>query len=161
MSRRWIPLTLLSLAAIGLIAGLISISVGENRISNVRVEGAPAVQELIGGIRQLDDRLGDDGAPVQIFVFNDVQCQRCADFEAEVIDPLIAERVRTGGVKLRWRNFPLGPKPVTLGAIATEAAAMQDRGWQYATLFMRNLDSRVGQADQRVPRSACGGAPLV
>lgn len=140
MRSRWIPLTLLTLGAAGLIAAIVSISVGENRVAPVNVTGTGEVQELIGGIRQLDDRLGNDDAPVTITVFNDVQCSRCADYQAEVIDPLIADYARTGEAKLVFRHFPLGRKPVTLGGIATEAAAEQDRGWQYATLFMRNLD---------------------
>lgn len=141
MRSRWIPLTLLTLGAIGLIAGLVSISVGENEVGPVEIDGAGEVQQLIGGIRQLDDRLGDDDAPVEITVFNDVQCPHCADYQAEVIDPLIADYARTGEAKLVFRNFPLGLKPVTLGAIATEAASEQDRGWQYAWLFMHNLDN--------------------
>ncbi len=141
MRSRWIPLTLLILATIGVGYAIVSISVGENRVGPVTVEGPGEVQELIGGIRQLDDRLGEEGAPVTVTVFNDVQCARCADWQAEVVDPLIADYVRTGGAKLVFRNFPLGPKPVTLGGIATEAAAEQDRGWQYATLFMRNLEA--------------------
>jgi protein-disulfide isomerase len=140
MRSRWIPLTLLALGAAGLIAALVSISVGENEVGPIRVEGTGEVQELIGGIHQLGNRLGNEDAPVTITVFNDVQCSRCADFQAEVVDPLIADYARTGEAKLVWRNFPLGPKPVTLGAIGTEAAAEQDRGWQYADLFLRNLD---------------------
>ena len=105
-----------------------------------QITGTGEVQELIGGIRQLGDRLGDADAPVTLTLFKDVQCPRCADFQAEVIDPLIEDDVRTGEVRSISKNFPLGLKPVTLGAIAVEAAAEQDRGWQYAELFMRNLD---------------------
>jgi protein-disulfide isomerase len=140
MPRRWIPITLLSLCAIGLLAAAISLAVGEKRISEIELDETGEVQELVAGIRQLDDRLGEDDAPVQIFLFTDVQCPRCAEFQADVVDPLIASHVRTGDVKLLFRNFPLGLKPVTLGALAVEAAAMQDRGWQYAEIFIRNLD---------------------
>ncbi len=73
MPNRWIPLTLLSLAAIGLMAALISISVGENTVEDYRVEEAGEVQQLIAGIRQLDDRLGPEDAPISIEVFNDIQ----------------------------------------------------------------------------------------
>lgn len=140
MPRRWIPITLLSLGAVGLIAAAISLAVGEKRISDIQLEETGEVQELIAGIRQLDDRLGEEDAPVQIFLFTDVQCPRCAEFQADVVDPLIASHVRTGEAKMLFRNFPLGLKPVTLGALAVEAAAMQDRGWQYAEIFIRNLD---------------------
>lgn len=140
MPSRWIPITILSLLFIGLMAAIVSLSVGEKGPQVIQIEGTPEVQELIGGIRQLEERLGNEDAPVTIDLFQDVQCPSCADFQADVIDPLIAERVRTGDVQINFRNFPLGLKPVTLGAIATEAAAEQDRGWQYLSLFMRNLD---------------------
>lgn len=140
MERRWVPITILGLLAIGLFAGIISLSVGEKGPQTIQITGTGEVQELIGGIRQLDDRLGDEEAPVTMTLFQDVQCPRCADFQADVIDPLIEQRVRTGEAQINFRNFPLGLKPVTLGAIGVEAAAEQDRGWQYAELFMRNLD---------------------
>lgn len=140
MPNRWLPITALTLLFVGLMAAIVSLSIGEKGPQSIQITGTPEVQQLIGGIRQLDDRLGDETAPVTIDLFQDVQCPRCADFQEEVIDPLIAERVRTGDVQINFRNFPLGLKPVTLGAIATEAAAEQGRGWQYASLFMRNLD---------------------
>jgi len=118
---------------------IVSISVGEKKIEDFRIEGTSEVQELIGGIRQLDDRLGDDSAPVTMTLFTDVQCARCATFQSDVVDPLIEQYVRTGEAQMLFRNFPLGLKPVTLGGIANEAAAEQDRQWQYAEIFLRNL----------------------
>lgn len=140
MPNRWIPLTLLSVGAIGLIAALVSISVGENTVEQYRVEEAGEVQQLIAGIRQLDDRLGPEDAPVMIELFTDVQIPTGANYQAEVIDPLIEEYVRTGEANITLRHFPLGPKPVTLGGIASEAAGFQDRQWQFAELLMRNLE---------------------
>ncbi len=140
MRSRWIPLTILSLAAIGLMAAFISLSVGEHKEEDFAIEGAGEVQQLIGGIVQLGDRLGSDEAPVTIDVFNDVQCTRCADYQLEVIDPLINDYVRTGEAQLIFRHYPLGGKPVTLGGVAAEAAGEQDRQWQYIEVFVRNLD---------------------
>ena len=140
MPNRWLPITVLTLLAIGLGYAIVSLSVGEKGPHPIQIEGTGDVQELVGGIHQLDDRLGDDEAPISMTLYQDVQCPRCADFQADVIDPVIEEYVRTGQAQIVWRNFPLGLKPVTLGAIAVEAAAEQDHGWQYAELFMRNLD---------------------
>ncbi len=139
MPRRWIPISLLTIGVVGVLAGLVSIAIGEENPQLIRVDETGEVQQLTGGIRQLDERLGDDDA-VSLTLFNDVQCPRCADYQAEVIDPLIGEEVRQGEAKINFRNFPLGLKPVTLGAIAVAAAQQQDRGWQYLELFMRNLD---------------------
>lgn len=144
-TRRWIPISIITLVVLGLTAAIISLSVGEQGLAQIQVSGTGEVQQLIGGIPQLDRRLGSDDATVTVSVFQDVQCPRCGDFQAAVIDPLIANQVRTGEIKLEFRNFPLGEKAVTLGAIATAAAIEQDRGWQYADLFFRNLDQAPQQ----------------
>ena len=140
MGSRWIPLTILSIGAVALVAAIISISVGENRVESYRIEEAGEVQQLIAGIRQLGDRLGPEDAPITIDVFTDVQIPTGAAYQDAVVDPLIEEYVRTGEAKMILRHYPLGPKPVTEGGIASEAAGFQDRQWQFAELFMRNLD---------------------
>jgi protein-disulfide isomerase len=140
LQSRWIPLILLSVAAIALAGAIVSLSVGEHKEEKFAIEGAGEVQELIGGIAQLGDRLGSADAPITIDVFNDVQCTRCADYQLEVIEPLIGDRVRTGEAQMIFRHYPLGGKPVTLGGVAAEAAGQQDRQWQFIELFVRNLD---------------------
>jgi len=140
MRSRWIPLTILSVGAAALIAVIVSIAVGENRVETYRIEEAGEVQQLIAGIRQLDDRLGLEDAAVTIDVFTDVQIPTGAAYQDAVVDPLIEDYVRTGEANMILRHYPLGPKPVTEGGIAAEAAGFQDRQWQFAELFMRNLD---------------------
>jgi len=140
MPRRWIPITLLTLATVGLIAAVISISVGENEVQVIQLEETGEVQELIAGIPQLGNRLGNSNAPVTINLFIDIQCPSCADYAAETVDPVIAEQVRTGEAQIILRHRPVGLKPATLGAFGTLAAGEQDRAWQYAEIFMRNLD---------------------
>jgi protein-disulfide isomerase len=140
MPRRWIPITALTLIAVGLIAMVVSISVGENEIQEIRLEETGEVQELIAGIPQLGNRLGSSDAPVTINLFHDIQCESCAEYAAEVLDPVIADLVRTGEVQILLRHRPVGVKPATLGAFGTLAAGEQDRAWQYAEIFMRNLD---------------------
>jgi protein-disulfide isomerase len=140
LQSRWIPLVLLSVGAIALGAALVSLSVGEHREEKFTISGAGDVQELIAGIPQLGDRLGADDAPITIDVFNDIQCTRCADYQLDVIDPLIRDFVRPGEAQMIFRHDPLGGKPVTLGGVAAEAAGQQDRQWQFIEVFIRNLD---------------------
>ncbi|HET8785632.1 MAG TPA: thioredoxin domain-containing protein [Solirubrobacterales bacterium] len=128
------------MAAIGLLAAIVSLSVGEHREEKFTISGSGEVQELVGGIPQLGDRLGSDDAPITIDVFNDIQCTRCADYQREVIDPLINDYVRPGDAQMIFRHYPLGGKPVTLGGVAAEAAGQQDRQWQFIEVFIRNLD---------------------
>jgi protein-disulfide isomerase len=160
VQSRWIPLTILSVAAIGLLAAFISLSVGEHKEEDFAITGAGEVQELIGGIPQLGDRLGPDDAPVTIDVFNDVQCTRCADYQLNVIDPLINDYVRTGEAQMIFRHYPLGGKPVTLGGVAAEAAGEQDRQWQYIEVFVRNLDQVPEQGvDQEFLNEVAASVP--
>lgn len=140
MRSRWIPLSLLTLAAAGLLAALVSISIGENREEELTITGTGEVQELIAGIPQLGERLGDADAPITLTLFTDVQAPLAADFQRDVIDPFIEEEVRTGNAQIIFKNFSLGAKEVTLGGVGVEAAAAQDHGWQYAEMFMRNQD---------------------
>ncbi len=140
MRSRWFPLIVLTVGTIALGSALVSLSIGEHKEEVFAITGAGDVQELLGGIPQLGDRLGNSDAAVTIDVFNDVQCTRCADYQLNVIDPLINDYVRTGDVQMIFRHYPLGIKPVTLGGIGSTAAGEQDREWQYAELFVRNLD---------------------
>lgn len=145
MRSRLIPIVALVVLVIGVGGVIVSISVGENTVGDSEVgvtelEGIGEVQELIGGLRQLGTRLGNEDAPVTLNLFNDVQCPPCADYQGAVVEPLIERYVRDGEAKIVFRNFPLGQKPLTVGGIATEAAAEQDRSWQYLSLLMRNLD---------------------
>ena len=140
MRSRWRPLSLLTLAAAGLLAALVSISIGENREEELTITGTGEVQELIAGIPQLGERLGDADAPITLTLFTDVQAPLAADFQRDVIDPFIEEEVRTGNAQIIFKNFSLGAKEVTLGGVGVEAAAAQDHGWQYAEMFMRNQD---------------------
>ncbi len=68
--------------------------------------------------------------------------------------------MRTGKAQINFRNFPLGVKEVTVGGIAVEAAAEQDHGWQYAELFMKNLDKVPEKGvDQNFLDAVAAGTP--
>jgi thioredoxin family protein len=140
MRSRWVPLVILTVSALALLGVLVSLSVGEHREEQLQISGSGDVQELLGGIHQLGERLGDDDAPIMLTLFTDVQCPHCADYQAGVIDPLIVDLVRTGQAQITLKNFSLGAKEVTLGGIGVEAASAQDHGWQYMEMFMRNQD---------------------
>ena len=62
-----------------------------------------------------------------------------AEFQREVVDPVIAEYVRTERAQINLRHFSFGRTAVTEAAIAADAAGAQGHQWQYAELVMRNL----------------------
>ena len=143
----WIPRALLALAAIGVGYAIVAISVGEGGPQAIEIEGRPEVQELIAGIQQDGARLGDENAAVEIDLFTDVRAVPGADFQREVVDPLIEEYVRTGRAQINLRHYSFGRTGVTEAAIAAEAAGDQGHQWQYAELVMRNLPDQ-GEVDE-------------
>jgi protein-disulfide isomerase len=125
------------IAAIG-IAAIASLSLDEGETDPIEITGASSVQRLLGGIRQLDQRLGDDDAAVTIEVFNDLQCEPCAAWQLDVVEPLIEDEVRAGEAKLLFRHFTTSERASTLAAFGAVAAGEQGDEWQFLELFFRN-----------------------
>ena len=111
--RRPRPLGVVILALIALIgvALFASLSLDEGDTDPIEIDDAGDVRKLVGGIPQLEDRLGEDNAPVTVEVFNDLQCTDCADWQIDVIEPLIEEEVRGGDVKLEFRHWSMTERP--------------------------------------------------
>ncbi len=132
---------LIVLIGAGVIAAIVSISVGEGGPLGADVGGVNDVQRIFGGIPQDGAILGTDDAETTVTVFNDLQCaSTCVDFELETIDPLIERYARGEDVRFEFRHFSLAPNDTTLAAIAAEAAGRQSRQWQYIDTFFRNQD---------------------
>ncbi|MFA9400361.1 MAG: DsbA family protein [Acidobacteriota bacterium] len=104
------------------------------------VAGSGDSQRIFGGVRQLDDRLGEDGAPVQIQLFLDAQSETYRDQFLETVPPLVNSQVRRGEVKLLYRNRSLTRNATQLSFFGIEAAQNQGYGWQFAYLMFRNQD---------------------
>jgi protein-disulfide isomerase len=155
-----VPRVLLGAGAIAVIVAVVSIAVGEGGPQPQDVGGVNDVQRIFGGIAQEDDRLGPDDAEITVAVFNDVQCEPCADFEIDVIDPLVERYARTERAAFEFRHFSLAPNDTTVAAIASEAAGLQARQWQYLDTFVRNLDLALGRdVDDEVLREIAEAVP--
>ena len=109
------------------------------------VAGAGDSQRIFGGVRQLEDRLGPDNAPFQIQYFADVQNSTYRDQFLDTIPAVVDSYVRDGGVKLLLRNRSLSRNAQQISFYGVEAAALQNYGWQYAYLMVRNQE----EAEQR------------
>ena len=136
----WLPRLLLGAGAIGLIAVVVSLSVGEGGPKKIEIGGGEQTQQLIAGIPQDGPYLGPSDAAVTITVFNDLQCSSCADYQLDTVDPLIEQYVRTREARLEFRHISLGAAETTTAAYAAAAAGEQDREWQYIDLLFRNQD---------------------
>lgn len=133
-------IVLLLVAAGALLIGIIGLSTREPEGEYVRVTGVSDAQRIFGGVRQLGDRLGEEGAPVQVQYFTDVQSAGFRDQFLEVIPTLVTTRVRSGEVRLLLRNRSLTRNATELSFYGVEAAAEQDYGWNYAYLMIRNQE---------------------
>lgn len=85
---------------------------------------------------------GSKNAPVTIIEFSDFQCPFCARFVAQTL-PLIEENyIKTGKVKLVYRDFPLSFHPnAQKAAEAAECADEQDKFWQYHDKIFQNQNA--------------------
>lgn len=136
----WVPRLGLLTLIIGVGYAIYSIAVGEGGPqADVELEGRPAVQDRIAGLRQLGARLGDADAPVRIDLFTDLRAVEAAEFQEDVVDPVIAEYVRPGRAQIYLRHFSFGRTSVTEPAIAADAAGEQGHQWQYAEIVLANL----------------------
>lgn len=155
----WIPRVVIALAVIGVGYGIYSIAVGEGGPQSQRIGGVNEVQRLLGGIPQDGGYLGSDEAETTVTIFNDLQCEGCADWQLEQVNPLIDEYARGDRVRFEFRHFASGAKAVTLGAVAAEAAGLQSRQWQYVDTFLRNQDAAGGRIDDDFLRDIAEAVP--
>ena len=147
LPRRPRPVGLIVIAVIAVIglAVIASLSLDEGDTDPIEIDHAGEVRKLIGGIPQLYERLGPDNAPVTVEVFNDLQCTDCASFQGESIDPLIADEIRDGEVKLIYRHWSMTERAVGVTSYGAVAAGLQGQQWQFIDLAFRNQD----EAEQR------------
>ena len=99
---------------------------------------AEDVGELYAGIPQDGTTLGEDNAPVTLYLYEDFQCPFCGQFDREMFPDLIEDYVRDGKVKVVSETMAfLGPDSVT-AARAALAAGEQNLYWPYHTQLFEN-----------------------
>lgn len=104
-------------------------------------EGGVAADAAVGDVAPKlakdDVILGDSKAPVTIFLYEDYQCPFCHKFFNETESKIREEYVKTGKVKLVFRNFQfLGPESTAAGQ-AAECAKDQNKYWAYHDELMK------------------------
>jgi protein-disulfide isomerase len=90
-----------------------------------------------------DPFLGDEDAPLTIIEFSDFQCPFCKRARDDAIRQIEEEYVKTGKVKLVYRDFPLTSiHPLAQKAAeASECADDQGKFWEYHDLIFENQQS--------------------
>ena len=84
--------------------------------------------------------LGDKNAPITLVEFGDYQCFFCNKFFHETEDKIINEYVRTGKVKIIYKDYTIiGPDSIE-AAHATHCADDQGSYWEYHDILFDNWD---------------------
>jgi protein-disulfide isomerase len=102
------------------------------------IPGQKESAEMLSGIQQKGIYLGKSDAPVRLVEFADLQCPICREYTLQSLPQLVQDYVRTGKVRMEFRNLSfLGPDSVTAGRAAA-AAAKQDKLWNFADVLYYN-----------------------
>jgi protein-disulfide isomerase len=146
--RRLITLAgvLAAAAVVVVVAILVSGGGGDNasdrpqaaQTSSGAIPGQKESAEMLAGIPQKGIYLGKADAPVRLVEFADLQCPICREYSLQSLPQLVQDYVRTGKVRMEFRNLSfLGPDSITAGRAAA-AAAQQNKLWNFADVFYFN-----------------------
>ena len=109
--RKWLYLGAALIAA-AVVAVLIVVSLGggdDGEAPSIAVAGQET-EELLQGVAQDGNELGDSSAPVTLVEFADLQCPFCQQWALDVLPTIIDEYVRTGQVRIIFRGIAfIGP----------------------------------------------------
>lgn len=82
--------------------------------------------------------LGEPNAPITILEWGDYQCTFCYKFHENTLDIIYEDYIKTGKVKLVFKDFPLNGPDSLLAAEASYCANDQERYWEYHDELYKN-----------------------
>lgn len=82
--------------------------------------------------------MGNPNAPITILEWGDYQCTFCYKFHQNTLDIIKEDFVKTGEVKIIFKDFPLNGLDSKLAAEATYCAQDQDKYWEYHDELYKN-----------------------
>jgi len=82
--------------------------------------------------------LGDSNAPITVLEWGDYQCTFCYRFHETTLDIINDDFIKTGKVKLVFKDFPLNGPDSLLAAEASYCAEDQEKYWQYHDELYKN-----------------------
>jgi protein-disulfide isomerase len=82
--------------------------------------------------------MGDSGAPITILEWGDYQCTFCYKFHQNTLNVINEDYIKTGKVKLVFKDFPLNGPDSLLAAEAAYCAQDQGKYWQYHDEIYKN-----------------------
>ncbi|MEM7008157.1 MAG: thioredoxin domain-containing protein [Thermodesulfobacteriota bacterium] len=102
---------------------------------------APAEQPVVEKVVSIDDdpMKGDKDAPITIIEFSDYECPFCKRSHDNVMTKIDEEYVKTGKVRVVFRDFPLGfHKNAIPAALAANCGGEQGKYWEVHEFLFKN-----------------------
>lgn len=137
--RPWtIAISALAVAVLILLVGIFAYQGGASQGAS-STEAAPresAVSEsapLDMSRRTADDptALGAIDAPVVLVEYADYRCPFCGLFSRDTLPPLVEKYVKSGDLRIEWRDLPVFGGQSTMAAVAGRAAGNQGKFWEF------------------------------
>jgi protein-disulfide isomerase len=140
------------LAVLGAAAVLVVVAILVSGGSSDKAKSRPAVAQkatgaipgekesaaMLAGIPQTGIYLGNPAAPVRVVEFADLQCPFCREYSLQVLPQLVQDYVRSGKVRMEFRNLSFLGKDSVTAARAAAGAAQQDKLWNFVDIFYFN-----------------------
>jgi protein-disulfide isomerase len=82
--------------------------------------------------------IGDPDAPITILEWGDYQCTYCYKFHQSTLNTINENFIKTGKVKLVFKDYPLNGPDSVLAAEASHCAQDQEKYWQYHDELYKN-----------------------
>ncbi len=135
---------------------------GSTVAAGTPLPGAEEIQELLQGIPQDGQVLGEPDAPVTVAVYADPQCPACAGFAVETLPELVERYVRPGDVQLDYRGVPIIGPDSEVGLTAAYAAGLQGHLWHFSDItYAHQGEENDGWLDDDFIRAAAGSFPEI
>jgi protein-disulfide isomerase len=114
--------------------------------SNAANNEVAKVEAILSGTTQKANVLGSPTAPVTLQYFGDLECPVCAQFTLGALPTIIQKWVKTGKLKIEYRNLSTATGNAEHGGSEPEgtfnrqqaaalAAGKQNKAWNYIELF--------------------------
>jgi protein-disulfide isomerase len=116
---------------IGLISGIFLASYPESESDSSLL----TIPKLIDGGSPI---MGKSNAPITILEWGDYQCTFCYKFHQNTLDIINDDYIKTGKVKLVFKDFPLNGPDSFLAAEASYCAQDQEKYWEYHNELYKN-----------------------
>jgi protein-disulfide isomerase len=122
---------------------------------------AADAQELVAGLPQSGQVLGNPKAPVTVVEYIDYKCPICAEASKTIVPAVIRNQVADGTAKIELRPIAFIGPDSERGALAGLAAAEQDRMWQFSeTLLATQGDEQTEWITEQVVTDTAEAAGL-